>query len=413
MATSIAPARKGCFVCALTVIVLISIGSADAARFVTLHRFKGLGDGRNPWSDLVADRAGNLYGTTILGGSRDICRGYRPKGCGAVFKLAPDGNETLIHVFSGPPDGAFPEAGLVADGNGNLYGTTSSGGAFDKGAVFEIAANGTEAVLYSFRGAHGENPQADLIIDGSGNLYGTTAYGGDKNCPEKVVRSGCGVVFKVTPNGKELVLHAFANGEEGNEPLGGLVADRSGNLFGMTQLGGSGYYGNIFKIAPDGTETVLYGFQGMPDGARPAGSLIMDAAGNLYGTTGFGGNSCEFSVYGCGVVFRLAPNGDETVLHAFAEGHGDGIVPDAGLVADAQGNLYGTTLFGGESPYTGYGTVFEVAADGAEAVLHSFNATAYEPAASLLLVKDRLYGTASSDDRFSRHRGGSVFELRK
>jgi len=190
----------------------------------------------------------------------------------------------------------------------------------------------------------------------------------------------------------------------------------------MTQLGGYGY-GNIYRVASDGTETVLYTFQGMPDGARPAGSLIMDSAGNLYGTTGFGGNSCYHSIFGCGVVFKLQPNGNETVLYAFAgprkaAGETDGIVPDAGLVADAQGNLYGTTLFGGnpDCRFT-CGTVFKVTPDGKETVLHTFSTRkSYEPGASLLLVKGYLYGTASSGSncgKYSNHRCGSIFEVQK
>ena len=160
------------------------------------------------------------------------------------------------------------------------------------------------------------------------------------------------------------MLHAFANAGEGNEPLGGLVMDQSGNLYGMTQLGGNGF-GNVFKIAPDGTETVLHTFQGQPEGARPAGELIMDSAGNLYGTTGFGGKNCQHSIFGCGVVFKLEPNGNETVLYAFNQDSGDGIVPDAGLVADAGGNLYGTTLFVSESDcQSAGGAVFKLTPDG-------------------------------------------------
>ena len=411
----ISPPRPLVFLSLFMLIGLVPRSGAHASEFSTLHYFAGPpGDGGRPWSSLVADNAGNLYGTTNVGGGTDACRGYKAISCGTVFKLMPNGSDTVLHAFTGQPDGAYPLAGLVEDGSGNLYGTTTYGGASNRGAVFRVAADGTETVLYSFAGKHGVNPEAVLIIDSSGNLYGTTAYGGDPNCPERVLPSGCGVVFKIAPDGTEIVLHAFANGGEGNEPLGGLVMDQSGNLYGMTQLGGNGF-GNIFEVAPDGTETVLYTFQGEPDGARPAGELIMDGAGNLYGTTGFGGNPCQHSIFGCGTVFKLEPNGSESVLYAFNQGCCDGIVPDAGLVADAEGNVYGTTLFGGD-PECGCGAVFKLTASGTESVLHAFQCgKGAEPGASLLLRKDDLYGTTFGGNFCGRggHRWGSAFELRK
>lgn len=397
--------------CALLLITCVSFSDAQAAGFTTLYRFtRATSDGRYPWSSLVADKAGNLYGTTSFGGSTDACRGYRDSGCGTVFKLAPDGTETVLHAFTGPPDGAFPMAGLVADANGNLYGTTASGGISNKGTVFEIAANGAESVVASLGGKRGVSPEARLVIDGDGNLYGTTAFGGDKSCPERIERSGCGVVFKVAPDGTETVLYTFVGSGDGNEPLGGLVMDASGNLYGTTQFGGLGE-GNVFEIAPDGTETALYTFQGKPDGARPTGDLIMDSAGNLYGTTAFGGNDCQESLYGCGTVFKLVPNGSETVLYAFSEGCCNGIVPYAGVVADAKGNFYGTTLFGGAADCN-CGAVFKVTPDGKETVLHAFeSAEGFESVASLLLVNGELFGTTALGGRCRLC--GSVFELQK
>lgn len=397
--------------CALLPIALVPYSFAEAAGFSILHRFvRSSSDGRYPWSSLIADNSGNLYGTTSFGGSTDACGGYRDSGCGTVFRLAPDGSETVLHVFTGQPDGAFPMAGLVADANGNLYGTTASGGASNKGTVFEIAADGTESVLLSFGGKRGVSPETRLIIDGDDNLYGTTAFGGDKNCPERIEPSGCGVVFKVAPDGTETVLHAFTGVGDGNEPLGALVMDASGDLYGTTQFGGLGD-GNIFEIAADGTEAVTYTFQGKPDGARPTGDLIIDGAGNLYGTTAFGGNDCQESLYGCGTVFRLDPNGSETVLYAFSEGCCNGIVPYAGVVADAKGNLYGTTLFGGAADCN-CGAVFKVGPDGTETALHAFeSAEGYESVASLLLVNNELFGTVALGGRCRVC--GSVFELQK
>jgi len=418
MLTAIGARLGGFFVCALATAIFVPWGGAHAADYSVLHTFTGPpGDGGNPWSDLIEDKAGNLYGTTLRGGSTDYCGGRAPLGCGTVFKLAPDGSETVLHAFTGQPDGAYPSAGLVSDKGGNVYGTTGFGGAYNKGTVFEIAKNGSESVLYSFEGKHGVRPAAGLIVNEAGDLFGTTAYGGDRNCPQRVVVSGCGTVFRLAQNGTETVLHAFAGAGEGNEPEGGLIMDPSGNIYGTTELGGDGA-GNVFKLAPDGTETVLYTFHGKPDAARPSGSLMMDGAGNLYGAAAFGGNSCWFSVLGCGAIFKLEPNGNESVLYTFAAG-GDGFVPDAGLVADDRGNLYGTTLYGGNQGCSGdgCGTVFRLAPSGKETVLHAFNGRdGYEPGSNLLFVNGRLYGTASSGfacGRSPRRGCGSVFELQK
>ena len=409
-------ASSGKFVLgALLLISSAAIDSADAAGFSTLHLFSNkAGDGRSPWSGLVADNAGNLYGTTETGGSVATCGQSHSKHCGTVFRLAPDGTETVLHSFGGKPhDGAFPMAGLVADTSGDLYGTTWEGGTTNRGTVFEILSDGSEHTLYSFGGIHGEKPEATLIVDGSGNLYGTTVYGGDDNCPDQIIPGGCGTVFRLAPDGKQKVLHAFAGGNDGNAPMGGLVMDQSGNLYGATVFGGYGN-GNVFEIAADGTEKELYAFQGMPDGSRPYGSLVMDGAGNLYGTTALGGNSCGVSPYGCGTVFRLAPNGKETVLYAFTENCCDGIFPEGGVIADAKGNLYGTTYFGGQTGCFGVtcGTVFRLAPDGKETILHAFDGSDGSwPAENLLLMNGALYGTATTGGKCFHC--GSVFVLDK
>jgi uncharacterized repeat protein (TIGR03803 family) len=297
---------------------------------MVLHPFAGGdSDGAFPFGGLIADGAGNLYGTTAGGGA----------GFGVVFKLAPNGTETVLYSFTGPPvDGANPLAGLIADGASNLYGTTELGGsaAFGSGVVFKLAPDGTETVLHSFAGANSDGafPEAGLIADGAGNLYGTTSQGGVSNN---------GVVFKLAPNGIETVLHSFAGGpSDGADARAGLIVDGAGNLYGTTLRGGASDNGVVFKLAPDGTETVLYSFAGV-DGSGPLAGLIADRAGNLYGTTSGGGAS------GRGVVFKLAPNGIETVLHSFAGSPSDGASPLAGLIADRAGNLYGTTAGGGAS----------------------------------------------------------------
>jgi uncharacterized repeat protein (TIGR03803 family) len=204
----------------------------------------------------------------------------------AVLALAAGGSasaaptETVLHSFSGN-DGAQPIAGLIADGNGNLYGTTAKGGASGNGVVFKLAPGGTYTVLYSFTGgSDGRFPQAGLIADSSGNLYGTTQFGG---------ATGNGVVFKLTPGGTETVLYSFCHlpgCTDGAYPQAGLIADSSGNLYGTTPYGGASNDGVVFKLASGGTETVLYSFLGGGDGAFPGAALIADGSGNLYGTTG-------------------------------------------------------------------------------------------------------------------------------
>jgi uncharacterized repeat protein (TIGR03803 family) len=203
--------------------------------------------------------------------------------------------------------------------------------------------------LYSFKGPpDGANPAADLIADAAGNLYGTTEAGGTRVAPGK------GTVFKLTPSGTETVLYRFQGGSDGEHPAAGLIADAAGNLYGTTRFGGTGSgvgFGTVFNLSPDGTETVLYRFHRYKDGPSPS-DLIADAAGNLYGTTQYGG-----SFKYCGTVFKLSPSGTETTLHRFANGY-NGCLPNAGLIADMQGRLYGTTFGqGGASPY---GAVFRL-----------------------------------------------------
>jgi len=318
-----------------------------------LHSFgDNATDGQSPISELIMDTDGNLYGTTYAGGAY---------GVGTVFELSPAGTETILHSFrkKNGKDGYTPYAGLIMDAEGNLYGTTYAGGAHGQGTVFELSSSGIETILHSFAGheTDGAHPLAGLTMDAKGNLYGTTVGGGDyKGC-----HGGCGTVFEVSAGGTETILHSFAKkGNDGRGPSAGLIMDASGNLYGTTDLGGAHFYGTVFELTPDGTETVLYSFcsQGglnCTDGANPVGTLVMDTEGNLYGAT---------ALYE-GTVFEFAPNSTETVLHSFL-GAPDGEVPFAGLIMDAEGNLYGTTAFGGTSDstctlgYQGCGTVFRV-----------------------------------------------------
>jgi uncharacterized repeat protein (TIGR03803 family) len=224
--------------------------------------------------------------------------------------------ETVLHSFAGgPSDGAVPQAGLIADSSGNLYGTTREGGS--GGVVFKLSPSGTYTVFYSFTGgSNGGAPFARLLADSSGNLYGTTYAGG---------RSNAGVVFKLSASGTYTVLYSFCSlpgCRDGNQPDAGLIADSSGNLYGTTIAGGGSGNGTVFKLSPAGTETVLYSFTGGRDGGGPGG-LIADSSGNLYGAAGGGsGTGCEGSP--CGVVFKLSPSGTYTVLYAFTGGSDGG-----------------------------------------------------------------------------------------
>jgi len=339
---------------------------ASSGAFSSLYDFGGelKKDGDAPYSALVADAAGNLYGTTELGGGVAKC--YR-KPCGTVFRLTTAGSESLFFTFRSSKFGQMPIAGLTIDRSGNLYGTTVAGGrgACDCGTVFEIKADGKEKVLHSFKGgSDGSGPwYAGVILDASGNLYGTTVFGGGTGCGG----AGCGTVFKITPNGTETVLYAFAGGSDGANPEGGLLADGAGNIYGVTQDGGGtgcdGGCGTVFKISSEGVESVLHAFAGGNDGGYPEGALIEDNAGNLFGTTVIGGDTgcTENGGAGCGTLFQLEPDGTETVLHAFAGGT-DGVSPQAGLMADSAGDLFGTTLAGGNTDCSGLGcgTVFEL-----------------------------------------------------
>ncbi len=332
---------------------------------VWLHKFNGA-NGAIPIAGLFGDASGDLYGTTLEGGDT-ACD--PPYGCGAVFGLDKTGTkETVLHKFTGDPDGYFPESLLVDDKAGNLYGTTSVGGANGLGAVFKIGKTGKETILYSFTGgSDGCFPYPGVIRDSAGDLYGVASEGGDGFC-----NSGVGVVFKVDTTGGETVLHTFGGGSDGANPSSALIFDSHGNLYGTTQNGGSEACGGtgcgtVFEVSPDGDETVLYAFCSLSDcadGEGPLfGPLVIDRGGNLYGTTIFGGAYSNCNGGTCGAVFELDASGKETVLHSFTGG-ADGAVPYAGLTMDSHGNLYGTTQEGGDlncqRKYGGCGVVFRI-----------------------------------------------------
>jgi uncharacterized repeat protein (TIGR03803 family) len=368
-------------------------GAAAKSNETVLYSFKGGSDGIYPSGSLLRDSAGNFYGTTYQGGI------VNANGYGTVFKLAPDGTETVLYAFAGVPnDGANPNAGLIEDKQGNLYGTAEAAGS-GAGIVFKVAPNGAETVLYFFCSqtncTDGAFPEAGLIVDSAGNFYSTTQQGG---------ANGRGTVFKLAPDGTETVLYSFCaqtNCPDGSAPEGGLVVDKKGNLYGTTYEGGASDYGTVFKLAPDGTETVLHSFaSGSSDGAYPVAGLILKG-GKLYGTTYYGGTN------GSGTVFEVTTGGTETVLHIFTGS--DGTDPEGGLIEDSTGNFYGTTRAGGAN---GGGTAFELAPGGTVTELYSFTggSDGGDPVAGLIMKGAHLYGTTSGGGASNY---GTVFEVKK
>ena len=325
-----------------------------------LHSFGLIArDGKYPFGGLVFDVSGNLLGTTWGGGIHNSCNGA--VGCGTMFEMVATGSYSVVHSFGGGTDGAAPESTLLYVFPDTYYGTTTEGGIHSLGTVFKASLqNGTwvETVLHSFGSmVDGATPFGALVADSAGNLYGTTFSGGIHCAPY-----GCGTVFKLAlqQNGTytETILHSFGGGTDGQNPYAGLVLDGNGNLFGTTTVGGIHSLGTAFELKPRQgggyTTTVLHSFGGGSDGQTPYGTLAIDANGNLYGTTHAGGTHM------LGTVFKLAPNQGggytETILRNFGSGT-DGAGPDAGVILDSSGNLYGTTYGGGTSSA---GVVYEI-----------------------------------------------------
>jgi uncharacterized repeat protein (TIGR03803 family) len=397
---------QGAALLLIAITLLLAPGAGAQSKYKTLHRFKGGKDGGNSRAGLIFDQTGNLYGATARGGTG---------GKGTVFKLTPkaDGSWTksILYNFTGGTDGSAPSASLIFDQKGNFFGTTTGGGGQGNGTVFKLAPNAdgswTESVLYRFRGGtDGFYPSASLIFDQKGNLYSTTFDGGAR---------GYGTVFKLAPNADgswtESVLYSFLGGHDGGNPDASLIFDQTGSLYGTTVDGGAQGNGTAFVLTPnaDGswTESVLYPFTGGKDGGGPRAGLIFDQAGSLYGTTPYGG--CD----DCGVVFELTRQTDgswaESVLYSF--NLRDGYYPLAGLIFDAAGNLYGTTVYCGRGG--GWGTVFKLTPNSngkwTKTVLHRFfGAPGAFPSAGLIFdASGNLYGTTYGDPSLS----GSVFEI--
>ena len=435
---------------ALMAAALTPCSSSAASPLKVLYSFCATGvglycpDGEEPLAALLQDNSGNVYSTTYEGGAG---------GAGTVFELTPNKAKTawthkVLYRFCAQggancTDGAYPYAELLRDASGHLYGTTEGGGAANDGTVFELTppAAGktlwTEKVLYSFCQqtdcTDGEYPEAGLIEDAAGNLYGTTYDGGLEDR---------GVVFELTPpaTGKtawtETVLYSFCTQgdcSDGEDPEARVIRDPlSGNLYGTTVYGGADDEGVVFELAPPTTgqtawtETVLYSFcqqTDCTDGEAPEARLLRDASGNLYGTTDEGGK------YSGGTVYELTPPATgktawtETVLHSFCARGGkdctDGGYPYAGLTRDASGNLYGTAEYGGRY---GGGTVFELTPKDdtawTEEVLYNFCAQGGSDctdgeAPEAAVTRDASGNLYSTTERGGKYGEGAVFELVK
>jgi uncharacterized repeat protein (TIGR03803 family) len=361
-----------------------------------LHTFT-VTDGAFPYSGLVRGTDGYLYGTTFAGGTVE---------CGTVFKISTSGKFKSIYSFAGGNDGCNPQASVIRDSSGNLYGTTESGGTANVGTVFKINSAGRESVLYAFQGgSDGAFPITDLIRDKSGNLYGTTSSGGDYTLCEL----GCGIAFKIDPSNKETILHTFTGGLDGS-PSGGLVMDSAGNLYGPGFGSGLYGYGNIFEIGSGETVTDLFDFgPGLnADGDNPQNDLAFGPGAVLYGTTYEGGDLNACIGFGCGVVFSYS-QGVETVIHSFGASPSDVSLPSGPIARDAAGNLYGAAASGG--PYE-VGAVYKVDTSGNETLFYSFRngVDGGDPNGRLYVTgTGTVYGTATTGGGVTGY--GVVFKI--
>jgi uncharacterized repeat protein (TIGR03803 family) len=382
--------------------------SGPVSKERVLYNFRGTpaGDGENPYGALLPGPDGTLYGTTTQGGT---VTAQCPYGCGTVFALTPSGSgysETVLYRFQGGSDGWYPESALIADTAGALYGTTTLGGTNDKGTVFKNTAAGSgysESVLHVFGAGDGALPEAGLLLSANGALFGTTMQGG---------ANGKGIAYELMPSGSGYaytIVYAFGSYPgDGTAPYAPLIADQTGALYSTTEFGGSAGFGSVFKLTPARSgyaESLLYSFQGGRDGAGPFGGLLADSEGSLFGTTPNGGAHGQGTVYaltpsrsgyrenvlhsfrigidatnpeatlvtsggsiygttpginrGRGAIFSLTPVGGKFVereVYRFPDGGRRGANPVGGLIADAQGNLYGPAVFGGSK---GFGAIYE------------------------------------------------------
>lgn len=371
--------------------VRVSVNTAnglDATTFVNvlgpythsvLYRFDGPDDGRRP-TTLMRASDGSLYGSTISGGP-NVCNGYQV--CGTLFKVTPQGEKTTLYEFDAGLNGNWPVGRLLEGGDGNLYGVLLKGGLLGgTGTVYKITPDGFLTVLYSFRGPpdDGYTPYGGLTRGSDGSLYGVTVHGGSNECPQ--TRSTCGTIYKIAPDGTYTMLYEFgATSEDGAGPTGELVETNTGLFYGTTQSGGANdcgiefnNCGTVFKMTPSGDVSIIHSFGSTPeDGIVPDTTLKLASDGNMYGTTVAGG------LYDHGTFFRVTPDDSVSVLYSFGHTKSDGRAPDGPLLVGADGNFYGVTRGGGHSylnsSNAGHGVVFMITRDGVETVLHAFDDT--------------------------------------
>jgi hypothetical protein len=433
----------------ILVVTLLFLGSAFATKETIITPFNK-SDGMTPLAGLVADKAGNLYGVTSIGGNGNCADFGGGQGCGIVFKLSPPATsggawkETVLYNFQGGSDGDELAGGLVLDQSGNLYGATALGGAGNCtngcGTVFELSppvkkgGAWTKSTIYAFQGgtADGSYPAAALVFDTKGNLYGTTEFGGGTECGG----GGCGTVFELSPplqkgaEWTESVLHVFAGPTttDAYGPTCNVIFDTAGKLYGTAGFGGTFNNGAVFELTPPAsqgeawTETVVYSFIGQPDGASPSAGLVLASSGVFYGTA-TGAGPASF-----GTVFKLIPPAQsggewtETVLHSFTL-QSDGGNPMSGVILDTAGNLYGTTAVGGNYSCNagfndGCGVVYKLSPPTTgtawkQTVLHSFvgGSDGIQPESGLIIGKfGLLYGTTEQGGASG---AGTVFSVAK
>ena len=392
------------FAILFALVLALMLPSAQAQTFIQLHDFTGAGDGAFPEGAVVRDAAGNLYGTTTSGGAGD----------GTVFKIDSSGKETVLFAFNAFVSGAFPTGSLIQDQVGNLYGVADEGPG-GAGVVYKLSPKGEQKVLFAFQGGldttNPTGPAGGLLIDKSGNLFGAAQFGSNTGCA-----LGCGSVFRLDTAGVLHLLHKFTGGSDGGKPIGPLIKDADGNLYGVAQSGGDlscldpdPHFSNlgcgaVFKLSPARVLTVLHRFHGGLNGSIPQGGLLLDGAGNLYGTTFRGGTNEH------GTVFQISKDGTYTVLHRFRKA--EGVNPNGGLVLDDAGNLFGTAQQGGA---LNLGTVFQLSPDRALNVLHSFEGLDDGAVPFAGLIRDEtghLFGTAVKNFLIQQIQGGNVFEIR-
>lgn len=403
--------------------------SPPQATVTFLHEFRiDLGDAGHPDAPLFLASDGNFYGTTLSGARQCELAPAQHYPCGAIYKMRPDGTESVFHDF-GPnlEDGVTPSGPLMQGQDGALYGLTFNGGDYGGGGTaYKITLDGTYTVLHSFGGTpdDGRVPVGGLIQATDGNFYGVTQSGGANRCFQIPQDDGnCGTVFKMTPSGETTILYSFGSSvTDGVAPNASLVQASDGNLYGTTSSGGAyacttvnvtNSCGTLFRTAPSGETTILYHFGSSAyDAMIPLGALIQGTDGALYGTTANGGHS-TFCILGCGTVFKITLAGALSIMHEFSvTSKADGDGPTQYLLQASDGNFYGTTVVGGSYLDSG-GTAFKLTPAGVLTTLYSFgpNTLPTQPWGGLIQGNDgALYGVTHNSGTLTNG-AGNVFKL--